>query len=135
MDIKELISALGVIADPNASEDDKAAALDKLTAYFNAKLNESESEPAETETESASESSDDGAEEDERSKEMASALAQIQALKDRMAKLEKASAVGSAQRSATREVVARTEQASPDPDPVLEMINAAAANTRRNASK
>lgn len=141
MDIKELIAALAVLADPNASDEDKAAALDKLSAYFSAELEKQEGACEATETESASEAcSDDeeGEEQTEQSAVLASALATIKELSDRMAKLEKASAVGSANRAKAPTVIERTQSGKGDKpvkDPVITMIETASANTLRNLSK
>lgn len=138
MDPKELIAALGTLADPNASDEDKAAALDKLSAYFNSLLDSQEtteqtSDTSEETTETTSETGG-GEDDDKPSKEMASALATIKALTDRVAKLEKASAVGNATRSTKPTIIPREVPTEPT-DPVLKMIKAAGENTRRNASK
>ena len=149
MDPKELIAALGVLADPNASDEDKAAALDKLSAYFNSLLDTQAEETAEPEQTAEAKSdpeqkteatSEAGAAEkkDEPSKEMssqlASALEQIKALTSRVAKMEKASAIGSAPRAKTQTVIPRKEQPAPK-DYVVSMIEAAERNTLRNLSK
>lgn len=144
--MKELIDALAVLAG-TPSDEEKAAALDKLSAYFNAQLDSSAEEKAEGEatSEAAAEESKDeektekaSASEDEKkedpSKEMASALAQIATLTERVAKFEKASAVGSAPRAKAPTVIPRTEPAAA-PDHVISMIEAAARNTLRNLSK
>lgn len=151
MDLKELITALGVLADPNASSEDKAAALDKLTAYFDAQLSAQETQSAEaasscseaeaasatTESQSTEAASAAGDEED-KSKEMASALSsaleQIKALTSRIAKMEKASTVGSAPRAKVPTVIPRKE-APVQKDHVISMIEAAERNTIRNLSK
>lgn len=137
MDPKELIEALGVLVDPNASDEDKAAALEKLSAHFNSLLDsatEETTDEAESTSEAASETSETDKPKDEPSKEMASALATIKTLNERLAKLEKASAIGAAPRAAKPTVLPRKAEV-PVTDPTLQMINAAAANTRRNASK
>lgn len=149
MDPKELIAALGVIADPNASDEDKAAALDKLTAFFNSMLDKqseqtategtSEATESETKTEATSEAGEGDGEDkskskDEPSKEMASALATIKALNERMAKLEKASAIGNAPRAKAPTVIPRKEAPAPK-DHIVSMIEAAERNTLRNLSK
>jgi hypothetical protein len=147
MDPKELIAALGVFADPNASDEDKAAALDKLTSYFNSLLDDAEAEPA---AEPAAEAASEAAAEDDKkkdepakeaasasaepSKEMASALAQIKALTSRLAKVEKASAVGLAPRRAAPTVLPRVEPVV-QKDHIVSMIEAAERNTLRNLSK
>lgn len=142
MDPKELIAALGVIADPNASDEEKAAALDKLSAYFNSLLDSSETEQTpetSTETETTSETGEgegdgEGDDKDKPSKEMASALAQIKTLTERLAKMEKASALGRAPRAAAPTILPRTEPPAPK-DPVVSMIETAERNTIRNLSK
>jgi hypothetical protein len=136
MDPKELIAALGVFADPNASDEDKAAALDKLTSYFNSLLDDAEAEPAaEPAAEAASEAAaEDDKKKDEPATEMASALAQIKALTSRLAKVEKASAVGLAPRRAAPTVLPRVEPVV-QKDHIVSMIEAAERNTLRNLSK
>src|SRR4051812_22078202 len=131
MDPKELIAALGVLADPNASDEDKAAALDKLSAYFNSLLDSAGTETPATASEAGDESgkekesaSEIGEKDEERSKEMASALAQIKALTDRIAKMEKASALGSAPRQKAPTVIPRVEPPA-QKDNVVSMIEAA----------
>lgn len=146
MDPKELIAALAVLADPNASDEDKAAALDKLSAYFQSLLDAQGSETTEgtSETgdekdkddegkEKTSETGDDDKEKSEKetSSVLISALATVKALTDRVAKLEKASAVGAAPRAAKPTVIPRKEPAPP-PDPVSRMIDDAVATSRRN---
>lgn len=146
MDPKELITALGVYADPNASDEDKAAALEKLTSFFSSLLDqEAQEAPADAPVaavEAASEmpaadppeaASEAGAE-DPAKKEMASALAQIQALTARIAKMEKASAVGGAVRAPKSTVLPRVAAAA-SKDPVVSIIEAAERNTLRNLSK
>lgn len=140
MDPKELIAALGVYADPNASDEDKAAALEKLTAYFNSLLDQQAQAEADkvaaseaAEKEAAAKASEAG-KEDEKSKEMASALAQIRTLTDRVAKMEKASAVGSAPRVPAPTVLPRVEPVV-QKDHVVSLIEAAERNTLRNLSK
>lgn len=147
MNPKELIDALAVLAGCSPSDEEKAAALDKLSAYFNSLLDSSAEETAEGEatSEAAAEESKDeestekasaaeGEEKAETSKEMSSALAQIASLTERVAKFEKASAVGAAPRATKPTVLQRTEPASA-PDHVVSMIEAAARNTLRNLSK
>lgn len=140
MDPKELIAALGVYADPNASDEDKAAALEKLTAFFNSLLDQQAQAEADqvaaseaAEKEAAAKASAAGQEE-EKSKEMASALARIQSLTDRVAKMEKASAVGGAPRAPAPTVLPRVEPVVPK-DHVVSLIEAAERNTLRNLSK
>jgi hypothetical protein len=139
MNVKDLIAALGVLADPNASPEDKAAALDKLSAYFNSLLDSQESaggeQAAEPPAEEPARTSEAG-EEDKPSSEMASALVaaqeQIKKLTDRVAGIEKASAVGSAQRSAKPTIIARVEAPAPvDPHSAvtIAMIDRAAKTT------
>lgn len=150
MDPKELIAALGTLADPNASDEDKAAALEKLAAHFNAMLDEQESqETPTTETDGEDKPKDEPSKEmasedvedkpkEEPSKEMASTLAsaleQIAALKDRISKMEKASALGRAARASKPTVLPRKEPPAPK-DHVVSMIEAAERNTLRNLSK
>lgn len=147
MDPKELIAALGVYADPNASDEDKAAALEKLTAFFNSLLDQqaqdagagadavdasvvdAASAVTAVPPEAASQAGDG-----EPSKEMASALAQIQTLTERVAKMEKASAVGNAPRAARPTVLPRVEPPV-QKDHVVSIIEAAERNTLRNLSK
>lgn len=144
--MQEYIAALAVLADPNASDDEKAAALDKLTAYFNAQLDAEES----TETETASESGETetektsaaGDEKEEAAKEMTSALAaaneSIKTLTERLTKVEKASAVGTRQRASKPTILQRTP-AKPAPSAhetvAIEMIDRAAKNTIRMTGK
>ena len=143
--MKDLIDALGVLVNPNASDEDKAAALDKLTAYFNSQLESqetqaaTESAPDESKPDVASEAGDaDGKDKDDKSKEMSSALSgaleQIKALSERMTKMEKASAVGSAPRAAKPTVIPRKDPPAAK-DYVVSMIEAAERNTIRNLSK
>lgn len=146
MDPKELIAALAVLADANASDEDKAAALDKLSAYFQSLLDAQGSDTTEGTSETGDEKDKDedegkektseaGDEKEEPAKEMSSALtsalATVKALTDRVAKLEKASAVGGAPRAAKPTVIPRKEPATP-PDPVSQMIDDAVATSRRN---
>lgn len=147
MDPKDLITALGVLADPNASDEDKAAALDKLSAYFNSLL-DTQAEQTSTDdttaatsaaaTETETTSATDADADKDKSKEMASALAsavdQIKALTERMAKMEKASAIGTAPRAKAPTVIARKEAPAPK-DHVVSMIEAAERNTLRNMGK
>jgi len=149
MNVKDLIAALGVLANPNASDEEKAAALDKLSAYFNSLL-----DGASTETEGASETADDKSDkektsetgdeksDDEEKKEMSSALAAanetIQTLTDRVAKLEKASAIGTRPRASRPTVIQREQTAAPmDPQSAvtISMIEKAAENTKRMLGK
>lgn len=138
MDPKELIAALGVYADPNASDDDKAAALEKLTTFFNSLLDkqaeQAEAEAAPDTAAVTAAASEAGESEDEPSKEMASALAQIRTLTERVAKMEKASAVGNAPRAKAPTVLPRSEPVPPK-DHVVSLIEAAERNTLRNLSK
>lgn len=143
--MKDLIDALGVLANPNATDEEKAAALAKLSAHFNAQLDAQEAQVAEaasttpesvaTTVEAASEASSD---EDDKTKEMASSLAsaheQIKDLTDRLAKMEKASALGNAPRASKPTVIPRKEAPAPK-DHVVSMIEAAERNTVRNLSK
>ena len=140
--MKEQIAALGVLVDPNASPDDKAAAAETLAAYLNAQL-DAEQAKAEGASEAGTDvekpEGDSGAEQgdekkDEPSKEMTSAIATIRALTERVGKLEKASALGNAKRSGPTAPIPRVAPVAQE-DPTLLMIKEAAANTRRNASK
>lgn len=150
MNPQDLIAALGVIADPNASAEDKAEALNKLSTYFSSLLDSQEApaepaappaEPA-APTEQASantpypteQASEAAPSNEETSKEMASALATIKALADRVSKLEKASAVGGAPRAQKPTVIPRVEPPA-QKDHVVSMIEAAGRNTLRNVSK
>lgn len=141
--MKDLIAALAVLASATSSDDEKAAALEKLTAYFNSQLDAEEAKP-----EAASEladgekpEGDSGSTEDEEKKEMSSALAaaneQIKALGERMGKLEKASAIGLRPRATKVAVVQR--EAAPAMDPhaavTISQIEKAAANTIRMLGK
>lgn len=147
MDPKELIAALAVLADPNASDEDKAAALDKLSAYFQSLLDAQGSDTTEGTSETGDDKPDDkdadkektseaGDDKDKPAKEMSSALTSaletVKALTDRVAKLEKASAAGSAPRAAKPTVIKRSEPVTPT-DPVARMIDDAVATSRRNA--
>lgn len=149
MDPKELIAALGVLADPNASDEDKAAALDKLSAHFNSLLDgaegaaetegasEATEEPKKGEAETKEKSSEVGEpkkDEPEKDSALASAMATIATLTSRMSKLEKASAVGAAPRASKPTIIARVEP-TPPKDHVTSMIEAAERNTLRNLSK
>jgi hypothetical protein len=143
MDPKELIAALGVYADPNASDEDKAAALEKLTAFFTSLLDQEAQEAtaadpaADVEAASETPSADPpemASETSEPSKEMASALAQIQDLTARIAKMEKASSVGSAPRATKSTVLPRVAPVAPK-DHIVSIIEAAERNTLRNLSK
>lgn len=145
MDPKELIAALGTFADPNASDEDKAAALEKLTAHFNALLDAHEEaekvaaeEAAKADADAAQKASEAGDDEDKSkddpSKEMASAIAKIDELTKRLAKVEKASAIGNAPRAKSPTVLPRKEPPAPK-DHVVSMIEAAERNTLRNLSK
>lgn len=141
MDPKELIAALAVLADPNASDEDKAAALDKLSAYFQSLLDAQGSETTEgtsettddkekPETEVTSETTEEDEPEKEMSSSLTSALETVKALAARVAKLEKASAVGAAPRAKSPTVIARTKPVVVDP--VSKMIDEAVAQSRRN---
>lgn len=141
--MKDLIAALAVLANSGSSEEEKAAALEKLTAYFNSQLEAEEKAAASKNSESGDDEKKDGEQDsesgddekkDEPSKEMASALATIKTLTDRVAKLEKASAAGNAPRATKPTVIPRTEPAAPK-DPVVSMIETAERNTIRNLSK
>ncbi len=65
---------------------------------------------------------------------MASALAQIQTLTERVAKMEKASSVGNAPRAPKPTVLPRVDPVAPK-DHVVSLIEAAERNTLRNLSK
>lgn len=155
MDIKKAIAALGVLVDPNASDEDKAAAADQLTAFFNEMLDaQVEEENAEAEREAAAEAARaeeekaaaDRAEEEkaaaekaadeaaESKKELDSAIAQIKALTERVAQMEKASSVGNAPRAKVPTVIPRTDPAMPK-DFVIQAIEVAERNTLKNMSK
>lgn len=137
MDPKEQIAALGVLTDPNASDEDKAAALDALTAHLNSLLSSSEESSSENEEGAPAEGDkpeqDSDSEDEEPSKEMASALAKLAELTERITKIEKASAAGRAPRAAKPTVIPRVEPVRPDP--VTQMIDNAVAASRRNAGK
>ncbi|MDB4946225.1 MAG: hypothetical protein JWP97_5759 [Labilithrix sp.] len=150
--MKELIAALAVLADPNASPDDKAAALDKLSAYFNAQLDADEADTAddaEAASEAASEAADEGEKpaktseagddkDEETSKEMTSALATIATLASRLDKIEKASAVGNRQRATSRVTLPRVPAKpamSAQQTVTIDMIDRAAKNTIRMTGK
>jgi hypothetical protein len=141
MDPKDLIAALAVLADPNASDEDKAAALDKLSGYFNSLLDSQEATSTEgaSETSAETESTSEAGEDEEKSKTeaasaLASALAQVKTLTERLSKLEKASAVGNAPRAKAPTVLPREAPAA-HKDHVVSMIEAAERNTIRNLSK
>jgi hypothetical protein len=133
-----VVAILAVLAGPNASDEDKAGALDKLSAYFNSLLDSPAEEATEATSEAVEETKEEktsAAEEDKGpSKEMASALAQIAALQERVAKFEKASAIGSVPRAKAPTVLPRTDPAATQ-DHVTSMIEAAGRNTLRNLSK
>lgn len=146
--MKDQIAALAVLADPNASPDDKAAALKTLSAYFDAQLDAEESAPApapestsetkgdgESPPEKTSEGGDDT--KDDPSPEMTSALATIAALTDRVSKLEKASAAGIRPRASKSLPIPRTQPAPIDPHAAvtISMIEKAGANTIRMLGK
>lgn len=147
--MKEQIAALAVLADPNASPDDKAAALKTLSAYFDAQLDAEESAPPPA-PEGTSETKDDGENpptektseggedpKDEQSAEMTSALATIDALTARVAKLEKASAVGLRPRASKSLPIPRvlTAPINPHDAVAISMIEKAGANTIRMLGK
>ena len=151
MDPKELIAALATLVDASASDEAKAAALDKLSAYFNSLLDAQQAQEKETQASESSESSEEksntsegepttssesgGSEEEkEPSKELASALATIKSLTERVAKLEKASSIGLAKRASRPTVIPRVDPPAPK-DATIMAIEAAARNTLRNLSK
>lgn len=144
--MKDQIAALAVLADPNASPDDKAAALKTLSAYFDAQLDAEESAPAaapestsetKCDGESPPEKTSEGCDDPETSPEMTSALATIAALTDRVSKLEKASAVGLRPRAAKSLPILRAMPAPIDPHAAvaISMIEKAGANTIRMLGK
>lgn len=152
MDPNQLIAALGVLADPNASDEDKAAALDTLSAYFNSLLDSQAApaaaaaaapaaEPASASAAAASdppEAASAAGDGEDKAKEMASALStaveMVKTLTARVSKMEKASAVGLAPRRAAPTVLPRVEPVV-QKDHIVSMIEAAERNTLRNLSK
>lgn len=111
----DLIAALGVLVNPNAEAGDKKTALDMLAAHFDPMI-EAQSKA------------------DERAAKVKGALEQLQALKLRAEKLEKASTVRAVGQGSLRKATAPRRPQSPK-DSVVEEIERIERNFMRSLGK